>query len=62
MKDRLIALRSRSGLTALQLADRLTITEANYSRFETGERMPTAWMLRLMARALDVDVQELING
>ena len=40
--DRLREARKRSGLTQMQIAEKLGITAQSYSQYETGKRQPKA--------------------
>ena len=56
------ACRKNKGLTQLQLADKLSITDKAISKWERGITMPdTAIMLQLCA-ILDISVNELLRG
>ena len=52
--DRLRETRKRSGLTQMQIAEKLGITAQSYSQYETGKRQPKAETLKRIADALGV--------
>lgn len=52
--DRLREARKRSGLTQMQIAEKLGITAQSYSQYETGKRQPKAETLKRIADALGV--------
>lgn len=54
-------LRKAKGLTQKELARRVGITQQAIARYEAQERMPSLRMLKRLARALDVDIAELLN-
>lgn len=59
---RLRALRTRAGLTQLQLATRAGLTPAAVGHIETGARTrPAAETVARLARALGVAVEELLG-
>ncbi len=53
--------RNRRGLTQVQLAALLGQVQAGYSRYETGNQKPSASTLLKFAKALRVDVDELLE-
>jgi Predicted transcriptional regulators len=53
--------RKRRGLTQVQLAVLLGQVQAGYSRYETGNQKPSALTLLKFAKALQVDVDELLE-
>ena len=54
--------RKEKGLTQLELAEKLNVTEKAISRWETGRGTPDISLLIPLAKALDLDVSELLNG
>lgn len=59
----LIAARRRElGLSQLELADRLHVTDKAVSRWETGRGMPAVDLLEPLAEALGLTVSELLSG
>ena len=53
-------LRRRSGYSQAQLAKRACISQAWVCRLETGDENPTLASVTRIARALDVEVAELL--
>lgn len=55
-------LRRENGLTQSELAERLEVTNKAISRWETGRGYPDVELLPVLASALGVSVQELLEG
>ena len=58
--DVLKKLRKDKGLSQQELADRLYVTRATVSRWESNSRLPDVVMISRIARILDVDVNMLL--
>ena len=56
------ALREQRGLTQLQLAERLSVSDKTVSKWETGRGYPDITLLEPLADALSVSVAELLSG
>jgi len=56
------ALREKAGMTQLQLADRLGVTDKTISKWETGKGYPDITLLEPIAEIFRVSVTELISG
>lgn len=54
--------RKEKGMTQLELAERLNVTEKAISRWETGRGMPDVSLLIPLSNVLDLDVSELLSG
>lgn len=54
--------RKELGLTQLELADKLFVTEKAISRWETGRGTPDISLLIPLSKELGVNVSELLNG
>ena len=54
--------RKQKGLTQLQLAEKLCITDRAVSKWETGRSMPDSSIMLLLCEVLDMEVNELLNG
>ena len=54
--------RKELGLTQEELAQKLFVTEKAVSRWETGRGTPDISLLIPLAKILNVDVSELLNG
>ncbi|MBQ6292617.1 MAG: helix-turn-helix domain-containing protein [Lachnospiraceae bacterium] len=55
-------LREKRGLTQLQLAERLCVSDKAVSKWETGRGYPDITLLEALAEALGVSVTELLAG
>ncbi len=58
----LTQLRKEKGLTQLQLAERLNVTDKAISRWETGKNYPDIEIFESLSQALGVSVSELLEG
>ncbi len=58
----LYTLRKEKGMTQVDLADKLNVTNKAVSKWETGEAMPETGLLRPIADIFDVTVDELLRG
>lgn len=58
--ERISALRKKQGLTQLQLAEKLNVSNKTISRWETGEGYPDISVLSALAQHLHVTVDELL--
>ena len=54
--------RKAAGLTQLQLAEKLNITDRAISKWETAKGLPDITLLQPLAQALGISVIELMNG
>lgn len=54
--------RKRKGLTQLELAKELYVTDKAVSRWERGIGLPDLKLIQPLAQALDVSIIELMNG
>lgn len=59
--ERIRAARIKQGLTLEQVANRLGITPAGIAQWEQNRRNPKLSTLQKIAKALDIDVMELID-
>ena len=55
-------LRENSGMTQLQLAEKLGVSDKTVSKWETGKGYPDITLLEPIAEAFQVSVTELISG
>lgn len=62
MKDIISKRRKELGLTQQQLAEQLNISDKVVSKWETGKSLPDTSMLIPLAKALQLSVNELIDG
>ena len=56
------ALRKEKGLTQLQLADILSISDKTVSKWERGAGLPEVSLILPLCEALGISVNELLNG
>ena len=56
------SLRTERGISQMQLADQLFVTRSAINRWESGTRVPDNRMIAQIARALDVDINILLNA
>ena len=54
--------RKELGMTQVELADKLFVTEKAVSRWETGRGTPDISLLIPLSKVLDVSVSEILNG
>ena len=54
--------RKQQGLTQMQLAERLSITDRAVSKWETGRSMPDSSIMLDLCRELHITVNDLLNG
>jgi DNA-binding XRE family transcriptional regulator/desulfoferrodoxin (superoxide reductase-like protein) len=55
-------LREKQGLTQLELADIINVSDKAVSKWETGKGLPAITLIEPLAKALKVSVIELMNG
>lgn len=60
-RNRLYLLRTGKRLTQHELASKLSVSQATYWKYETGLSEPDAGTKRLLARALGVTVDDLLE-
>ena len=58
--ERISMLRKKQGLTQLQLAEKLNVSNKTISRWETGEGYPDISVLSALANHLHVTVDQLL--
>lgn len=61
LKDTISALRHEQGITQEQLAERLSVTRQAVSRWENGDTSPDIETLKLIAAALGVPVERVLE-
>ena len=54
--------RKEVGLTQLQLAEKLNVTDRAVSKWETGKAMPDSSLMLKLCETLNISVNELLNG
>ena len=62
LKEKLLNLRSKKGLTQKQVAEALGITISTMTRYENGERIPKRDILEKFAEFYDVDLDYLLDN
>lgn len=55
-------LRERQGITQLELAGRLSVSDKTVSKWETGRGYPDITLIEPLAAALGISVMELLSG
>lgn len=55
-------IREKKGITQLELAEQAGITQVYLSYIENGHKTPTLKTLQKLAKALEVDIGELIQA
>ena len=60
--DTLKRLRTEKGLSQQELSDKVYVTRATVSRWESGNRLPDAMMISRLAEVLGVDVNVLLSA
>ena len=55
-------LRKEKGLTQLQLAEKLNVTDKAISRWETGKNYPDIEIFEDLSKILDISISELLEG
>ena len=56
------ACRKEQGMTQMQLAEKLNITDRAISKWETGKAMPDSSIVLELCRLLDITANDLFNG
>ena len=59
--ERLKELRKEKGLTQQKVADSLNISQPNYRRWESGERLPSVETLVMLADYFEVSIDYLLT-
>ena len=60
-KDNLVSMRKMHGYSQDELADKIGVSRQTLSKYETGESLPDIEKCRLLANALDVSIDDLVN-
>lgn len=60
-KENLVSMRKMHGYSQDELADRIGVSRQTLSKYETGESLPDIEKCRLLANALDVSIDDLVN-
>lgn len=62
LNERIKKLRKKKGMTQLQLADKLGVTDKAVSKWEVGEGNPDLSLIPSIANFFDISVDELLQG
>lgn len=60
-KENLVSMRKMYGYSQDELADKIGVSRQTLSKYETGESLPDIEKCRLLANALDVSIDDLVN-
>lgn len=60
-KDNLMSMRKMHGYSQEDLAEKIGVSRQTLSKYETGESLPDIEKCRLLAAALDVSIDDLVN-
>ncbi len=61
-KDVILELRTKSGLSQEELAEKINVTRQAVSRWETGETTPNTDTLKLLSKLFDVSINTLLGA
>lgn len=61
-KDVILELRTKSGLSQEELAEKVYVTRQAVSRWENGETVPNTETLKLLSRIFDVSINTLLGS
>ena len=61
-KDIIFELRTRTGLSQEELAEKLYVSRQAVSRWETGETVPNTETLKLLSKLFDVSINTLLGS
>ena len=61
-KDVILELRTKSGLSQEELAEKVYVTRQAVSRWENGETTPNAETLKLLSKIFDVSINTLLGS
>ena len=61
-KDIIFQLRTKSGSTQDELAEKIFVTRQAVSRWETGETMPNTETLKMLSKLFDVSINTLLGS
>ena len=62
LSDRIVLLRKQTGMTQIELADKIGVSKSQYIRYETKDVQPPANIMNKLADALGTSVDYLISG
>lgn len=61
-KDIILELRTKSGLSQEELAQKVMVTRQAVSRWENGETVPNTDTLKLLSRVFDISINTLLGA
>ena len=61
-KDIILELRTKTGLSQEELAEKVFVTRQAVSRWETGETVPNTETLKLLSKLFDVSINTLLGS
>lgn len=62
LSDNMKKIRESRGITTMQLAEEVGVTQSLITRFEMGSRIPNVVTALAIAKRLGVTVERLVNG
>lgn len=62
LSDNMKKIRESRGITTIQLAEEVGVTQSLITRFEMGSRIPNVVTALAIAKRLGVTVEHLVNG
>lgn len=60
--DNILALRKQQGLSQEQLGEKVKVTRQTISNWELGETAPNPEQLKLLSKALNISIDELLDN
>ena len=62
VKNMILELRTKKGISQEELAERVFVTRQAVSRWETGETVPNIETLKLLSKLFDVSINTLLGS
>lgn len=62
LNENILKLRKRNGLSQEQLGEQVDVTRQTISNWELGETTPNPNQLKLLSKALDISIDELLDN
>ena len=60
--DKILQLRKKNGLSQEQLGEKVNVTRQTISNWELGETAPNPEQLKLLSKALNISIDELLDN
>ena len=60
--EKILDLRKKNGLSQEQLGDKVNVTRQTISNWELGETSPNPEQLKLLSKALNISIDELLDN